>query len=127
MLTGSAGKVESSDFPMPTSQCQLSLCEGNTVLMRGYSTIGNPLTTHLNDAVLDVHGWISFSTDIDNWVAKRVPLGFQNLAIGWNIVGEDYVLDGHGTGGIFGNGQAWYNWATNESNKYGRYVGLLRG
>lgn len=84
------------------------------------STIGNPLQIELNNAVLDVHGWISFSTDIDHWVKNRIPFEFQNLALGWVIRGSNYVLDGNDKGGIFGNGQVWYDWAKDEGNKYGR-------
>ena len=74
----------------------------------------------LHDALLSVSGFISFSSDIDHWVKHRVPLGFQNLALAWIITGDNYVLDGHGSGGIYGNGQVWYSWAKDEGNKYGR-------
>lgn len=69
-----------------------------------------------------MHGWISFSDDIDQWVKNRVPFEFQNLALAWIIEGENYVLDGNDKGGIYGNGQVWYEWAKDEGNKYGRYV-----
>ena len=84
------------------------------------STIGSPLHMHLEDSLLSVSGWISFSDDIDHWVKNRVPIEFQNLALAWIITGHDYVLDGHGSGGIYGNGQVWYDWAKDEGNKYGR-------
>jgi galacturan 1,4-alpha-galacturonidase len=80
------------------------------------------LKIKLNNAILDVHGWISFSDDIDHWVKNRVPFEFQNLALAWIIEGENYVLDGNDKGGIYGNGQVWYEWAKDEGNKYGRYV-----
>lgn len=80
----------------------------------------------LHNSVLDVHGWISFSADIDHWVKNRMPFEFQNLALAWIIKGENYVLDGNDKGGIYGNGQAWYSWAKDEGNKYGRYVDLKR-
>lgn len=85
-----------------------------------YSTIGSPLHMHLEDSLLSVSGWISFSDDIDHWVKNRVPIEFQNLALAWIITGHNYVLDGHGSGGIYGNGQVWYDWAKDEGNKYGR-------
>lgn len=88
------------------------------------STINNPLKIHLSHALLDVHGWISFSSNITHWVANRVPTDFQNLALGWIITGDNYILDGHGRGGIYGNGQAWYDWAKIEGNKYGRPMSL---
>lgn len=82
------------------------------------------MTIHLNNALLDVHGFISFSSNISHWVDNRVQFDFQNLALGWIIEGDNYVLDGHGTGGIYGNGQEWYNWAKEEGNKYGRPMSL---
>jgi len=83
------------------------------------------LNIQLNNAILDVHGWISFSDDIDHWVKNRVPFEFQNLALAWIIEGENYILDGNDKGGIYGNGQVWYEWAKDEGNKYGRYVNLF--
>lgn len=89
-----------------------------------FSTIGNPLQVEMHDAVLDVHGWISYSTDIDNWVANRYQFDYQNLALAWVITGSDIILDGNDKGGIFGNGQAWYDWARDEGNKFGRPMAL---
>jgi galacturan 1,4-alpha-galacturonidase len=106
--------VESSDFPMLISTSPFI-----SVRPDG-STIGNPLKIKLNNALLDVHGWISFSDDIDHWVKNRVPFEFQNLALAWIIEGENYTLDGNDKGGIYGNGQVWYEWAKDEGNKYGR-------
>lgn len=75
---------------------------------------------HLSHSLLSIQGWLSFSTNITHWVENRIPFEFQNLALGWIIRGDNYVIDGHGTGGIFGNGQVWYEWAKEEGNKYGR-------
>lgn len=80
------------------------------------------MQTQLWDAELNVHGWITFSSDIDQWVKHRIPLPFQNLALAWVIRGANYVINGYGTGGIDGNGEVWYNWAKEEGNKYGRLV-----
>lgn len=88
------------------------------------STINSPLTIHLEDALLSVPGFISFSSNISHWVENRVAFDFQNLALGWIIEGSNYVLDGHGSGGIYGNGQEWYDWAKEEGNKYGRPMSL---
>lgn len=88
------------------------------------STINKPLRIELHDALLSVPGFISFSSNISHWVANRVPFEFQDLALGWIITGSDYTLDGHGSGGIYGNGQAWYDWAKDEGNKRGRPMSL---
>jgi galacturan 1,4-alpha-galacturonidase len=53
-------------------------------------------------------------------VKNRIPFEFQNLALAWVIEGENYTLDGNDKGGIYGNGQVWYEWAKDEGNKYGR-------
>lgn len=34
---------------------------------------------------------------------------FQNHRAGFVITGERISINGYGTGGIFGNGNAWYN------------------
>lgn len=86
------------------------------------STIGSPLQVEMRDAELDVHGWISFSTDIEHWIEHRVPLDFQNLALAWVISGANFIINGNNKGGIDGNGETWYNWAKDEGNKYGRQV-----
>jgi galacturan 1,4-alpha-galacturonidase len=101
-----------------------SSCKKSYTKLTRNSTIGNPLQIELHDAILDVHGWISYSTDIDNWIAKRYKFDYQNLALAWVITGSNITLDGNGVGGIFGNGQAWYNWAKDEGNKFGRPMAL---
>lgn len=56
-----------------------------------------------------------------------MPLDFQNLALAWIITGKNYILDGHGSGGIFGNGQTWYSWAKEEGNKVSQKGESLMG
>lgn len=41
------------------------------------------------------------------------------------IKGKNFVLDGNDKGGIDGNGQAWYDYAEDEGNVFGRYVRVL--
>jgi galacturan 1,4-alpha-galacturonidase len=86
------------------------------------STIGRPLTLELHDSVLDLHGWLSFTTDIEYWIANRIYFEFQNQSLAFVIKGENFVLDGNDKGGIDGNGQAWYDYAEDAGNVFGRYV-----
>ncbi|RSH80073.1 hypothetical protein EHS25_007342 [Saitozyma podzolica] len=111
------GKHDDQNFKAAVHECGKG---GIIRLPDANYTIGNPLVTELHDSVLDLHGWLSFSADIDHWVKHRMPFEFQNLALAWIIKGENYVLDGNDIGGIHGNGQAWDSWAKDESNKYGR-------
>ncbi|KAJ7779678.1 putative rhamnogalacturonase A [Mycena metata] len=93
---------------------------GNIVLPSANYTISQPMTTHLEGGQFDLHGYLSFTPDIDYWIANSYRFPFQNQSIAWHITGRDFVVDGHGTGGVFGNGQVWYSWARGAGNLYGR-------
>jgi hypothetical protein len=86
------------------------------------STIGRPLILELQDSVLDLHGWLSFTTDIEYWIKNRIYFEFQNQSLAFVIKGNNFVLDGNDKGGIDGNGQAWYDYAEDAGNVFGRYV-----
>ena len=103
----------SSDFPMPTS-------ESASLIPLTSSTIGRPLTLELQDSVLDLHGWLSFTTDIEYWIKNRIYFEFQNQSLAFVIKGNNFVLDGNDKGGIDGNGQAWYDYAEDAGNVFGR-------
>ncbi|OJD40684.1 extracellular exo [Diplodia corticola] len=70
------------------------------------------IATRLNPVVSDVHihwrGQWTFSPDLAYWRANSYPIAFQNHAAGFVLTGDRIQIDGHGTGGIFGNGNAWY-------------------
>jgi len=104
-----------SDFLMPIS-------ESPPCIQLTGSTIGRPLTLELHDSVLDLHGWLSFTTDIEYWIANRIYFEFQNQSLAFIIKGDNFVLDGNDKGGIDGNGQAWYDYAEDAGNVFGRYV-----
>lgn len=69
---------------------------------------------------MNFHGFLQFTDDIDYWIKNRIYLPFQNQSLAFVIKGHDYTIDGHNTGGIDGNGQAWYDWSKDEGNKFGR-------
>ncbi|WWC58634.1 uncharacterized protein I303_101178 [Kwoniella dejecticola CBS 10117] len=87
-------------------------------------TIGKPLDIYLENAVLDIHGWLSFTTDIPYWIEHRIYFPFQNQSLAFVIRGHDYVINGNDKGGIDGNGQVWYDYAKDFGNKYGRPMSL---
>lgn len=45
---------------------------------------------------------------MDYWRNNSYPIAFQNHKAGFVITGERIHINGHGTGGIYGNGNVWY-------------------
>lgn len=87
--------------------------------------IASRLNPILNDVVIQWHGqWtvstlaefginmlltnLKFSADLDYWRNNSYPIAFQNHHAGFIITGKNITIDGYGTGGINGNGNAWY-------------------
>ncbi|KAK6336474.1 hypothetical protein TWF696_002025 [Orbilia brochopaga] len=81
--------------------------------------IGQRLSAVLNDVKIDWHGVWTFSDDLAYWRANSYRIAFQNHRAGFTISGDDIIIDGFGTGGIDGNGDAWYN-AEHGSTQEGR-------
>lgn len=71
------------------------------------------IATRLNPVVRDVtiewHGVWTFSDDLDYWRNNSYPITFQNHHAGFVLTGDGIKIDGYGTGGIYGNGNTWYN------------------
>ncbi|ORY33759.1 putative polygalacturonase [Naematelia encephala] len=87
-------------------------------------TISRPIIIELEHSTLDVHGWISFTQDVQYWIDNRIEFPFQNQSLAFIIRGHDYTLDGNDKGGINGGGQAWYDYARDFGNKFGRPMSL---
>lgn len=51
---------------------------------------------------------VQFSPDIEHWRTDSYPIFFQNHAASFVITGDHIQINGYGTGGIHGNGDAWY-------------------
>jgi len=90
-------------------------------------TIAQPLWINLEGSVLDLHGFMSFTQDVDYWVHNSIKLGFQNQSLAWVVTGRDYVLDGNDKGGIHGGGGIWYSTFNSTSNAPGRPMSLTIG
>ncbi|KAJ6605100.1 hypothetical protein B0H10DRAFT_1957315 [Mycena sp. CBHHK59/15] len=84
---------------------------GHTVLEGGVYNITRKMTWDLVDAKVDLHGYLSFTADIQYWLNAtnmyRVVF-IQSQASWFVITGRDFEVNAHGTGGIQGNGQAWW-------------------
>ena len=94
------------------------------MLTAGNSIISRPLDLTLEQSTLNVHGFLTYTDDIPYWTANHVAFPFQNQSLALVFRGHHFTLDGHDTGGIDGQGQAWYDDAKTEGNKYGRPMSL---
>ena len=92
------------------------------------SNMNKVLNLTLHNAQVDFYGFLKYSDDIDYWINNtwHIP-ALQDQAIGLSFIGNDFVLDGHGTGGLDGNGQVWYEYAEDMGNVDGRYVHRVAG
>jgi galacturan 1,4-alpha-galacturonidase len=57
--------------------------------------------------------------DLNYWRKNSFPVTFQNHAAGIIFAGSNITINGHGVGGVHGNGEAWYN-DEKETTKPGR-------
>lgn len=57
-----------------------------------------------------------WSTDIAYWLDASLDVGYQNQSTALVLGGRHVVLDGHGTGTLDGNGDAWYLWVADQDN-----------
>lgn len=70
--------------------------------------INSRLNPVVHDVTIDWQGEWLFSQDLDYWRNNSYHIEFQNHAAGFILTGDHIRIDGHGKGGIHGNGQAWY-------------------
>ncbi|KAF2660913.1 glycoside hydrolase family 28 protein [Lophiostoma macrostomum CBS 122681] len=104
------GKSNATD-DVPTIVQAFKDCgsNGNVVFPAGNTYhINSRLNPVLNDVTIDWQGEWLFSEDLDYWRNNSYHIEFQNHAAGFVITGDHIRIDGHGTGGIDGNGQVWY-------------------
>ncbi|EPS40979.1 hypothetical protein H072_5151 [Dactylellina haptotyla CBS 200.50] len=70
--------------------------------------IAQRLNPVLNNVKIDWAGTWTFSDDLGYWRNNSYYVKFQNHRAGFAITGDDIIINGFGTGGIDGNGNAWY-------------------
>jgi len=137
-----AGRVEVEQSQRPT--CTV-FANGNRtddvpIILEAFSTCGNGgsvvfperenywIATRLNPVVRDVniewHGQWTLSDDLTYWRNNSYAIAFQNHAASFILTGDGIYIDGYGTGGIHGNGDAWYN-AEKNVTKPGRPMPLV--
>ncbi|KAJ5625629.1 polygalacturonase [Penicillium lagena] len=71
--------------------------------------IATRLNPVINNVVIEWRGKWTLSDDLSYWRNNSYPITFQNHHAGFIITGDNITIDGFGTGGIDGNGNAWYN------------------
>ncbi|TVY34599.1 putative galacturan 1,4-alpha-galacturonidase C [Lachnellula occidentalis] len=71
--------------------------------------IGTKLNPVMKDVTIEWKGTWTLSDDLDYWRNNSYPIAFQNHHAGFIISGERIHINGYGTGGINGRGNAWYN------------------
>jgi galacturan 1,4-alpha-galacturonidase len=73
---------------------------------RGKWTVSS--SAALPSSATDIPLVLQFSDDLNYWRNNSYPVAFQNHRAGFIISGNNITIDGYGTGGIDGNGNAWY-------------------
>jgi galacturan 1,4-alpha-galacturonidase len=81
-------------------------------------------TTNLYNCHIHIYGTLRWSTNITYWTSLRFPILFESLSTGWLLGGKDVKVHGYGYGTIDGQGQVWYDWNKNKTNKPGRPMAL---
>ena len=72
--------------------------------------IASKLNPIVYDVTIEWRGTWTMSPDIAYWVKPQnhYPIVFQNHAAAFVLTGDRISINGHGTGGINGNGDVWY-------------------
>ncbi|KAK1473150.1 glycosyl hydrolase family 28 [Colletotrichum abscissum] len=70
--------------------------------------IDRKLNPIVHDVNIQWRGEWTFSDNIDFWRSVGYFVFFQNHRAGFVLSGDGIHINGHGTGGIHGNGDAWY-------------------
>ncbi|KAF9451094.1 glycoside hydrolase family 28 protein [Macrolepiota fuliginosa MF-IS2] len=95
---------------------------GTTVFGEGSYNITRKMMWNLQNATVDLHGFLSFNPDIQFWLnpANTFRVVFIQSQASWFVVtGSDFVIDAHNTGGIQGNGQPWWTFFTSHTREDG--------
>lgn len=71
--------------------------------------IASRLNPFFDNVHIEWYGIWQFSDNLTYWRNNGYPVAFQNHQAGFVISGSNIHISGGGTGGIDGNGNAWYN------------------
>ncbi|KAL0945023.1 extracellular exo-polygalacturonase [Colletotrichum truncatum] len=77
--------------------------------------IDQKLNPRVNDVRIQWRGEWTFSDNLTYWRSNSYFIEFQNHRAGFILSGDGIYIDGFGTGGIHGNGDAWYTAEAGET------------
>ncbi|KAK2730900.1 extracellular exo-polygalacturonase [Colletotrichum kahawae] len=77
--------------------------------------IDRKLKPHVKDVQIQWRGEWTFSDNIIHWRSDSYFIEFQNHRAAFILTGDGIHIDGHGTGGIHGNGNTWYTSEAGET------------
>ena len=67
--------------------------KGGTIILPSENyTIAQPITTHLENASLELHGFLSFTPNITYWVANSYRFPFQDQSIAWWVIITSWLV-----------------------------------
>ncbi|TEB32081.1 pectin lyase-like protein [Coprinellus micaceus] len=95
---------------------------GRTVFEKGMYNITRKMTWDLKSSRIDLKGLLSFEPKVEEWLQPEntYRVVFIQSQASWFVVsGSDFVIDAHGSGGVHGNGQPWYNHFTHTPRNDG--------
>lgn len=85
---------------------------GHVIIGPGNYNITRKMTWDLKSSTVDLHGVLNFKLDINYWLQSENTyrvIFIQDQASWFVITGEDFTINGFGSGGLEGNGQAWWD------------------
>ncbi|KAK7062812.1 hypothetical protein VNI00_000305 [Paramarasmius palmivorus] len=113
------GLDDTDQVEAAVAQCGQS---GSTTFGPGTYNITRKMIWELQDARVDLYGLLKFKPDVQYWLNSentyRVVF-IQSQASWFVITGKNFVVDGHGTGGLDGNGQTWWSYFANRTRQDG--------
>lgn len=60
---------------------------------------------------------IQWSTDIQYWLNNSLDVGYQNQSTAFVVGGDNVTINGSGVGTLNGNGDVWYAFISEQSQK----------
>ncbi|KIJ39205.1 glycoside hydrolase family 28 protein [Sphaerobolus stellatus SS14] len=96
--------------------------DGHTVIGPGVFNITGKMTWDLKSSTVDVLGTLNFQPDIQYWLQSENTyrvIFIQDQSSWFVVTGSDFVIDGHSTGILQGNGQPWWEYFQNHTRADG--------
>ncbi|GMG17313.1 unnamed protein product [Aspergillus oryzae] len=111
-LVSGASQVRDKQDDVPQILAAFKECNhgGRIVFPEGHTYwIAQKLNPVITDVTVDWKGTWLFSDDIEKWRNNTYWIEFQNHWTAFALSGQRIHINGHGTGGIDGSGNSWYN------------------